>query len=74
MDDYLDRELTPVEIELVEQHLETCVVCAREYEFEATLVAELKGRLGRIAVPQSVLTSVQATLDEARTRSERRNR
>jgi anti-sigma factor (TIGR02949 family) len=51
LDDYLDRELTPDEIARVEAHLETCAMCAREFRFEATVIADARGKLQRIAVP-----------------------
>jgi Putative zinc-finger len=35
LDDYLDRELTPHELQLVNEHLEVCAMCASEYAFEA---------------------------------------
>jgi anti-sigma factor (TIGR02949 family) len=58
LDDYLDRNLSSVEVALVVQHLDQCVVCAREYRFETTVLEGLKARLCRIELPPNLLSSV----------------
>jgi anti-sigma factor (TIGR02949 family) len=45
LDDYLDRELTAEEMARVRGHLETCEVCAREYDFEEKVLVNLRERL-----------------------------
>jgi anti-sigma factor (TIGR02949 family) len=34
---YLDRELSPAEVEVAEMHLDECDYCRRRYRFEETL-------------------------------------
>lgn len=62
INDYLDRELSAEEMALVRAHLDTCTVCASEYNFEATVLAELKAKLRRIDLPASALAKIQQVL------------
>lgn len=62
LNDYLDRELSPAEMALVKEHLDTCAQCASEHAFEATVLLELKSKLRRIDVPQSLVDKVAAIL------------
>lgn len=62
LDDYLDRELDPAEVELVRQHLDTCEKCSSEYRFEAGVRENLKTKLRRIEVPASLTAKVRAAL------------
>lgn len=64
--DYLDRELTPQEMAAVRRHLEACVVCAREFAFEAGLLAGLKQRLRRLDLPEDVRSRLASALAAAR--------
>lgn len=54
LDDFLDRELSPDEIRLVQEHLETCAACASEHRFEAKILSEVRDKLRRIAVPKTL--------------------
>ena len=65
LNDYLDRELSPVEIAMVKEHLDTCRQCASEHAFEASVLQELKSKLRRIDLPQSLLDKVATILAEA---------
>jgi anti-sigma factor (TIGR02949 family) len=49
LDDYLDRALTPEEMEKVRRHLELCATCASEYRFEESLLSELRKKVRRIS-------------------------
>jgi anti-sigma factor (TIGR02949 family) len=51
LDDYLDRELTPGEVERIREHLEICAVCAAEYRFEESMLRHVRRKLERIAAP-----------------------
>jgi anti-sigma factor (TIGR02949 family) len=62
MDDYLDRELGPAEVEQVRAHLETCVACASEYRFEQMLLDDVRSKLRRVAVPRAVLSRIEQRL------------
>lgn len=58
INDYLDRELSAAEMALVRAHLDTCAECTREYDFEGTVLAELKAKLRRIDLPPAVLDKI----------------
>ncbi|HEX6533524.1 MAG TPA: zf-HC2 domain-containing protein [Gemmatimonadaceae bacterium] len=66
LDDYLDRELTSREMEMVREHLETCAACAGGFAFEASVLAELRSKLRRIAMPVDLETRIVSALAAAR--------
>jgi len=63
LDDFVDRALSPADLELVEEHLLECVKCAAKFRFEASLVAALRDRLSRIAAPEGLLRRIRKRLD-----------
>jgi anti-sigma factor (TIGR02949 family) len=65
INDFLDRELSAEEMALVQAHLDTCEHCASAYAFESRVLDELKGKLRRIDLPQSVLDKVRKTLSDS---------
>ena len=62
LDDYLDRNLQPWELQLFDQHLQTCEACLAEYEFEREVLAQISGRLAEIRAPKHLLTRISAAL------------
>ena len=42
LDDFLDHRLTPEELRIIEEHLEVCAWCTREFSFEASLLQGVK--------------------------------
>ncbi len=66
LNNYLDRELSPVETALIKEHLDTCAQCASAHAFEASVLQELKRKLRRIDVPQSLVDKVAAILSDRR--------
>jgi anti-sigma factor (TIGR02949 family) len=66
LDDYLDRELDPGEVPQVEQHLVECEMCAREYRFEASVLAGIRRKVQRIQLPPDLLGRLFRRLSEAR--------
>lgn len=65
LDDYLDRELTPHETGLVREHLEVCEVCAAEYRFEKSVLANVREKLRHIAAPPDLLSRITRRIAEA---------
>lgn len=63
LDDYLDRELSPEEKRLVQEHLEACAVCTMEYDFESKLLQDLKQKVRRIDVPKNLAAKIHRLLD-----------
>jgi len=62
LDDYVDRTLSPLELESVESHLLGCVTCARQFRFEVSLVDGLRERLHRIRAPEDLLARISERL------------
>ncbi|HEX6368815.1 MAG TPA: zf-HC2 domain-containing protein [Longimicrobium sp.] len=66
LDDYLDRELPPDQMDCVRVHLETCAVCASEFDFEQTVIDDVRGKLRRIRAPGDLMTRISALIASAR--------
>jgi len=66
LDDYLDRELSPDETVLVREHLEICAGCAREFNFEASLLSGVRDKLRQIDVPASLQARILSVLNSFR--------
>lgn len=69
LDDFLDRELAPDEVALVQVHLDICEVCAREHRFESSVLDAIRGKLAQVRAPQALLDRIRAALDEDRHRA-----
>ncbi len=65
LEDYIDRELDSREMKLVQEHLEQCLVCAKEFDFEGTLIAELREKISRIEVAPNLIAKISHRLKEA---------
>jgi anti-sigma factor (TIGR02949 family) len=66
LDDYLDRELSADQMEGVRQHLETCAICASEYDFEQTVIDDVRGKLRRIRAPRDLMSRISSLIASAR--------
>jgi anti-sigma factor (TIGR02949 family) len=64
LDDYIDREISPAERQLVEAHLAVCEVCLKEFEFQAKLIETLRQKMRRIAVPEDLMARISRLLEE----------
>jgi anti-sigma factor (TIGR02949 family) len=65
LDDYLDRELAPEEMRLIDEHLATCAACLREFTFERSVLNQVRDKLRQVAVPPELLARISAQLGEA---------
>lgn len=65
LDDYVDRELSAREMQLMLEHIETCAACAHEYAFSMATLRTLKAKLRRIDVPHDLMAQVALRLAEA---------
>jgi anti-sigma factor (TIGR02949 family) len=63
LQDYLDRELSPEEVDLVHAHLATCGMCAEEYVFEASLLRRVSQCVQDTEIPENLFAMVSASLD-----------
>lgn len=68
LDDFLDRELSSDETRLVQEHLDTCAVCAAEHRFESTVIRDVRQKLARIDVPPDLAMRIGRRLSDAERR------
>jgi hypothetical protein len=59
----VDRELTAEEITAVEQHLEECFGCSREFRFEGAVLESIKVTLRRVQAPAITAGKIRRSLD-----------
>lgn len=62
LNDFLDRRLSPDEMRLIEEHLEVCGWCAREFNFEASVLEGLKRKLKHLDAPTDLLSKILSQL------------
>ena len=62
LNDFLDRRLTPDEMRIIEEHLEVCAWCAREFNFETSVLHGVKQRLRHIDAPPDLVTRILSKL------------
>ena len=65
LDDFLDRRLAQAERHLIEEHLEICAACAREFTFEASVLNGVQGKLRQFSMPPELLARIAARVREA---------
>lgn len=63
LNDYIDRELSEREAQLVREHLEVCEWCANTYKFEEGVVRNLRLRLQNVSAPPDLMSRVLSVLD-----------
>lgn len=66
LDDYLDRELSAEETVLVKEHLEICAGCAREFNFEESVLKGVRAKLRQIELPATLQARILGVLDGER--------
>jgi len=69
LDDYVDRNLTPDEVQLVQAHLRECLRCARRFRFEASVLEGIRLRLRHLSVPPGLFQAIQLRLRAGSSRS-----
>jgi anti-sigma factor (TIGR02949 family) len=65
LDDFLDRRLGPEDTRLVEEHLQICDACTREFSFEASVLNGVKQKLRQLETPSDLLARVLSRLQSA---------
>jgi anti-sigma factor (TIGR02949 family) len=65
LDDFLDRRLNPEETRLVEEHLQICDACTREFSFESSVLNGVKRKLRQLEVPSDLLGRILSRLPSA---------
>ena len=64
IEDYLDRELSTEEMRMVREHLETCAICAREFNYESSVLQEIRKKLDHIDLPSELIDRISRALRE----------
>ena len=64
IDDFLDRELSGEEMSLVRCHLETCAMCAQEFQFEADLIRSTREKLTHLDLPLDLKYKISLALSK----------
>ena len=62
LNDFLDRRLTPEEMRVIEEHLEVCAWCTREFNFEASVLYGVKRKLRQLEAPPDLVTRILSKL------------
>lgn len=63
LDDFLDRSLSPEEEARIQEHLELCESCAREYQFEESLLSGLRRKLRSTEAPEGLKQRISSLLE-----------
>ena len=58
LDDFLDRRLSAEDMRLIEEHLQICDACTREFTFEASVLAGIRRKLEQVAAPADLLSRI----------------
>jgi anti-sigma factor (TIGR02949 family) len=66
LDDFLDRRLNPEETRLVEEHLQICEACTREFTFEASVLNGVRQKLRQLAAPAELVSRILSQLPSER--------
>ena len=72
LDDYVDRQLSPDEMRLIEAHLQECAACSREFVFEASVIREVRHKLRRLDAPAALLDRISEQISHAAEEDENR--
>lgn len=59
---YLDADLNPVEMYLVDEHLERCPGCRRKQRFEQSLLDGIRSRVAEVVSPPRLRARVRELL------------
>ena len=62
LNDFLDRRLTPEETKIIQEHLEICEACTREFTFEASVLDGVRRKLQSLEAPPDLLARIAARL------------
>jgi anti-sigma factor (TIGR02949 family) len=66
LNDFVDRRLSPDETKIIEDHLEVCAWCAREFNFEISVLQGVKRKLRQLDVPPNLVSKILSQLPPSR--------
>ena len=64
LNDFLDRRLAPGEMKAIEQHLEICAWCAREFNYETSVLHGITRRVRQLDAPPDLVSRILARLPQ----------
>ncbi len=62
LDDFLDRRLTPDEMRIIQEHLDICAWCTREFSFEASVLQGVKRKVRQLDAPTDLVSKILSQL------------
>jgi anti-sigma factor (TIGR02949 family) len=62
LNDFLDHRLSPEELRIIEEHLEICAWCAREFNFETSVLHGVKRKLRQLDAPADLVSKILSQL------------
>jgi anti-sigma factor (TIGR02949 family) len=62
LDDYFDRRLESHDMQIIEDHLKICAWCAREFNFEASVLHGVRRKMRELPVSTDLMTRILAQL------------
>ena len=62
LNDFLDHRLSAKELRIIEEHLEICAWCAREFNFETSVLHGVKRKLRELDAPPQLVSKILAQL------------
>jgi anti-sigma factor (TIGR02949 family) len=62
LNDFLDRRMTPADLKIMEEHLEICAWCAREFNFEASVLHGVKRKVRQLEAPEDLVSKILSRL------------
>ena len=65
LNDFLDHRLSPEELRIIEEHLEICAWCAREFNFETSVLYGVKRKLRELDAPPQLVSKILSQLPPA---------
>lgn len=63
LDDFLDRRLSAEETRLIEEHLQICDACTREFTFEASVLLGVRQKLQRVVAPPDLIARIAERIE-----------
>jgi len=64
LNDYVDRELSPREMQLVKRHLKICHECTKRFAFEEDVIRQVRSKLESLQEPEGLMARLSQKIYE----------
>jgi len=64
LNDYVDRELSPREMQLVKRHLKICHECTKRFAFEEDVIRQVSSKLESLQEPEGLMARLSQKIYE----------